>query len=172
MLSSLWRSDGFYHQHLRHHEPGRDDSLRVARVSHGPSHWVMGAPRFSSLSSDFALEAWISLPTSLVHSVSTKRPRPQQPWEATSSWSGRGMALTARRLPQCIELLLGSNLSVDDVDMVLLSLPNVSGQQLSSGPPLSPPRSPRSRPTFRLPNSASTYERELRKIMSRSHPVS
>ena len=54
--------------------------------------------------------------------------------------------------------------------MVLFSLLNISGQ-LSGGTPLSPPRSPRGYSAFGLCNSASTYQRELRKIMSWSVPV-
>ena len=54
--------------------------------------------------------------------------------------------------------------------MVLFYLLNISGQ-LSGGTPLSPPRSPRGYSAFGLCNSASTYQRELRKIMSRSVPV-
>ena len=61
-----------------------------------------------------------------------------------------------------IALMMASNPAVEDVNLVLFFLANVS-RQLVDGPPLSTPRSFSERLHFGLRNSASVHVRELHK---------
>ena len=61
-----------------------------------------------------------------------------------------------------IALMMTSNPAVEDVNLVLFSLANVS-RQLAGGPPLPTPRSFSERLPFGLHNSASVYAREMHK---------
>ena len=79
----------------------------------------------------------------------TRKRRPSQP---------------VRAVLRHIELMMDSNPAVEDVDMVLYSLANVS-RLLKGGPPLPPPQSPPGSFVFGQANSASTCVRETRKTM-------
>ena len=59
-----------------------------------------------------------------------------------------------------IALMMASNTAVEDVNLVLFSLANVS-RQLAGGPPLPTPRSFSERLLFGLRNAASVYAREV-----------
>ena len=61
-----------------------------------------------------------------------------------------------------IALMMASNPAVEDVNLVLFSLANVS-RQLVGGPPLLTPRSFSERLPFGLHNTASIYAWEVRK---------
>jgi hypothetical protein len=69
-----------------------------------------------------------------------------------------------------IELMLGANPLVSDVDLRLFSLRNIF-HQLSGGTLLSPPRSTRGRSLFGLTNTASVYARELRRALPQPLPA-
>ena len=58
-------------------------------------------------------------------------------------------------------LMMASNPAVEDINLVLFSLANVS-RQLAGGPPLPMPRSFSERLPFGLQNAASVYAREAR----------
>ena len=58
--------------------------------------------------------------------------------------------------------MMASNPAVEDVNLVLFSLANVS-RQLAGGPPLPTPRSFSERLPFGLHNTASIYAWEVRK---------
>ena len=64
-------------------------------------------------------------------------------------------------------LLRASNPAIEDVNLVLFSLANVS-RQLVGGPPLLTPRSFSERLPFGLRNAASVYAREVRKAIQGS----
>jgi len=70
-----------------------------------------------------------------------------------------------------IALMMASNPAVEDVNLVLFSLANVS-RQLARGPPLPTPRSFSERLPFGLRNSASVYAREVRKAAQGFQPAS
>ena len=61
--------------------------------------------------------------------------------------------------------------AVEDVNLVLFSLANVS-RQLTGGPPLAAPRSFSERLPFGLRNAASVYAREVRKATKGFQPAS
>jgi hypothetical protein len=69
-----------------------------------------------------------------------------------------------------IALMMASNPAVEDVNLVLFSLANVS-QQLAGGPPLPTPRSFLDGLPFGLRNSATVYVRELHKAAQGRQPV-
>ena len=66
--------------------------------------------------------------------------------------------------------MMTSNPAVEDVNLVLFSLANVS-RQLAGGPPLQTPRSFSERLPFGLRNSASVYVRELHKAAQGRQPA-
>jgi hypothetical protein len=70
-----------------------------------------------------------------------------------------------------IALMMASNPAVEDVNLVLFSLPNVS-RQLAGGPPLPTPRSFSERLPFGLRNATSVYAREVRKATQGFQPAS
>ena len=70
-----------------------------------------------------------------------------------------------------IALMMASNPAVEDVNLVLFSLANVS-RQLAGGPPLLTPRSFSERLPFGLRNLASVYAREVRKAAQGFQPAS
>ena len=70
-----------------------------------------------------------------------------------------------------ISLFMASNPAVEDVNLVLFSLANVS-RQLAGGPPLAPPRSFSEQLPFGLRNAASVYVREVHKAAQRFQPAS
>ena len=70
-----------------------------------------------------------------------------------------------------ISLMMASNPAVEDVNLVLFSLANVS-RQLVGGPPLVPPRSFSEWLPFGLRNAASVYAREAHKAAQRFQPAS
>ena len=61
-----------------------------------------------------------------------------------------------------IALMMASNPDVEDVNLVLFSLANIS-RQLAGGPQLPTPHSLSERLLFGLHNAASVYAREVRK---------
>ena len=67
--------------------------------------------------------------------------------------------------------MMASNPAVEDVNLVLFSLANVS-RQLAGRPPLTPPCSFSKRLPFGLRNATSVYAREARKAAQRSQPAS
>ena len=67
--------------------------------------------------------------------------------------------------------MMASNPTVEDVNLVLFSLANVS-RQLAGGPPLAPPCSFSERLPFGLRNVASVYAREARKATQGYQPAS
>ena len=69
-----------------------------------------------------------------------------------------------------IALMIASNPAVEDVNLVLFSLANVS-RQLAGGPSLTPPRSFSEWLSFGLRNAASVYAREAHKAAQRFQPV-
>jgi hypothetical protein len=69
-----------------------------------------------------------------------------------------------------IALMMTSNPAVEDVNLVLFSLANVSWQ-LAGGLPLPTPRSPSERFPFSLRNSASVYARELHRAAQGHQPA-
>ena len=70
-----------------------------------------------------------------------------------------------------IALMMVSNPAVEDVNLVLFSLVNVS-RQLAGGPPLPTPCSFSERLPFGLRNSASIYAREMHKAAQGRQPTS
>jgi hypothetical protein len=69
-----------------------------------------------------------------------------------------------------IALMMASNPTAEDINLVLYSLANVS-RQLTGGPPLQPPCSFSEQLPYGLHNSAGTYARETRKIMHGHQPT-
>ena len=67
--------------------------------------------------------------------------------------------------------MMTSNPAVEDVNLVLFSLANIS-RQLAGGPPLPTPRSFSERLPFGLRNFASVYVRELHKAAQGCQPAS
>jgi hypothetical protein len=67
--------------------------------------------------------------------------------------------------------MMASNPAVEDVNLVLFSLANVS-RQLAGGPPLPTPRSFSERLPFGLRNAASVYTREVHKAAQGFQPTS
>ena len=70
-----------------------------------------------------------------------------------------------------IALMMAFNPAVEDVNLVLFSLANVS-RQLAGGPPLPTPRSFSERLLFGLRNATSVYAREVRKTTQGFQPAS
>ena len=70
-----------------------------------------------------------------------------------------------------IALMMASNPAVEDVNLVLFSLANVS-RQLASGLPLLTPRSFSERLPFGLRNASSVYVWETRKAAQAFEPTS
>ena len=70
-----------------------------------------------------------------------------------------------------IALMMATNPTAEDVNLVLYSLANVS-RQLAGGPLLPPPRSFSERLLFGLRNSVGTYAREMHKAMRGHQPIS
>ena len=70
-----------------------------------------------------------------------------------------------------IGLTMASNAVVEDVNLVLFSLANVS-RQLAGGPPLPTPRSFSERLPFGLYNSTSIYAQEMHKAAQGRQPAS
>ena len=69
-----------------------------------------------------------------------------------------------------IALMMASTPAVEDVNLVLFSLVNVS-RQLAGGPPLPTPRSFSERLPFGLRNSASIYAQEMHKAAQGRQPI-
>ena len=67
--------------------------------------------------------------------------------------------------------MMASNPTVEDVNLVLFCLANIS-RQLMSGPPLQTPRSFSERLPFGLRNAVSIYAREARKAAQGFQPAS
>ena len=66
--------------------------------------------------------------------------------------------------------MMASNPTVEDVNLVLFSLANVS-RQLAGGPPLPTPRSFSERLPFGLCNSMSVYAQEMHKAAQGRQPM-
>jgi hypothetical protein len=69
-----------------------------------------------------------------------------------------------------IALMMASNPTVEDVNLVLFSLANVS-RQLAGEPPLATPRSFSERLPFGLRNAASVYARETHRAVRGFQPA-
>ena len=67
--------------------------------------------------------------------------------------------------------MMASNSAVEDVNLVLFSLANIS-RQLAGGPPLSTPRLFTEQLPFGLRNTVSVYAREVRKAAQGFQPAS
>ena len=142
MHSLLWRSDGFDHSICRSGgRQRRDDPLRLTGVPRNPPRWIVGASTVSALldlpvgSLEFVTDRLGALHLHEEEAAPPDTEEPAPPSKPRNLRRRRSVRWRTKKhkpsqptrvVLRCIALMMASNPAVEDINLVLFSLANIS----------------------------------------------